>query len=64
MRKPFHPFTVVMVNGDRYEIDFAEALAIRDSLAIYVSPGGIPVFFDHEGVSQFVGDLQSQRPEA
>jgi hypothetical protein len=29
-------------------------------VAIFIAPGGIPVVFDHEGVSQFVGDLLGQ----
>ncbi len=61
-RKPFSPFTVAMVNGDRLEVDFPDALAIRDGVALFVSPGGVPVIFDHEGVSQVIGDLAGQSP--
>jgi hypothetical protein len=32
-RAPFQPFTVVTVNGNRYEVDHPEALALRDGLA-------------------------------
>jgi hypothetical protein len=56
-RTPFRPFTVAMVNGDRLEVDHPDALAVRDGVALYVGPGGVPVIFDHEGVSQVVGDL-------
>lgn len=56
-RTPFRPFQVVLVNGDRFEVDSPGAVVVRDGVAIYVAPGGIPVIFDHEGVSQFVGDL-------
>lgn len=59
-RSPFRPFTVVLVNGDRYEIDHRDAFVVRDGVAIYVAPGGIPVIFDHEGVSQVIGDLMRQ----
>jgi hypothetical protein len=59
-RKPFQPFTVAMVNGDRVEVDHPDALAVRDGLALYVAPGTIPWFFDHEGVSQIIGDLAGQ----
>jgi hypothetical protein len=62
-RIPFRPFTVALVNGDRFEVDFADSLVVRDGVAIYVGPGGIPVIFDHEGVSQFIGDLMGQ-PDA
>jgi len=59
-RTPFRPFTVALVNGDRFEVDFADALVVRDGVAIYVGPGGVPVIFDHEGVNQFIGDLMGQ----
>lgn len=59
-RTPYQPFTVVLVNGDRYEVDHAKAIVIRDGVAVYVMPGGAPVIFDHEGVSQVIGDLLGQ----
>ncbi len=59
-RSPYRPFTVVLVNGDRFEVDFPDALVVRAGVAIYISVGGVPVIFDHEGVSQFIGDLQGQ----
>jgi hypothetical protein len=59
-RKPFRPLTVAMMDGDRFEVDFADALVVRDGVAIYVAPGGVPVIFDNEGVSQFIGDLEEQ----
>lgn len=59
-RTPFRPFTVVLVNGDRFEVDFPDALVVRDGVGIFVAAGGIPVIFDHEGVSQFIGDLHGQ----
>jgi hypothetical protein len=59
-RVPFRPFTVVRVNGDRFEVDHPNALVVRDGVAVFIGPGGIPILFDHEGVSQFVGDLMGQ----
>lgn len=59
-RSPFRPFTVALVNGDRFEVDYPEALVVRDGVAIYILAGGVPVIFDHEGVSQFIGDLMGQ----
>ena len=53
-RSPFRPFTVTLVNGDSFEVDFPEALVVRDGVAIFVAAGGVPVIFDHEGVSQFI----------
>jgi len=62
-RSPYRPFTVVLVNGDRFEVDFPDALVVRDGMGVYISAGGVPVLFDYEGVSQFVGDLLG-RPDA
>ena len=59
-RKPFQPFTVALVDGDRLEIDFPDALAVREGAAFYFAPGRIPVFFDNEGVSQIIGDLSGR----
>jgi hypothetical protein len=59
-RSPFRPFTVALVNGDRFEVDHPDALVVRDGVAVYIGAGGVPVLFDHEGVSQFVGDLMGE----
>jgi hypothetical protein len=59
-RSPFRPFTVAMVNGDRVEVDHPEALVIRDGVALFAGPGGVPHIFDHEGVNQVIGDLAEQ----
>jgi len=62
-RKPFRPFTVALVDGDRFEVDHPDAMVVRDGVAVYIRPGGAPVLFDHEGVSQVVGDLMGQTNE-
>ena len=59
-RKPFQPFTVALVDGERFEVDHPGALVVRDGVAVYIRPGGVPVIFDHEGVSQLIGDLKDQ----
>ena len=56
-RSPFRPFAVALVNGDRFEVDFPDALLVRDGVAVYLQAGGVPIIFDHEGVNQFIGDL-------
>ena len=56
-RTPFRPFTIALVNGDRVEVDHPEAIVVRDGVGLYAGPGGVPVVFDHEGVSQIIGDL-------
>ena len=62
-RIPFRPFTVAMVNGDRFEVDHPDALAVRDGMALFAAPCNVPVIFDNEGVSQIVGDLASHGAE-
>lgn len=59
-RTPFRPFTVALVNGDRFEVDHPDALVVRDGVAVYIGAGGVPVLFDHEGVNQVIGDLMEQ----
>ena len=63
-RTPFRPFTVSMVNGERHEVDHPDALAIRDGMALFAAPGNIPIIFDHEGVTQVVGDLAGRSSAA
>lgn len=55
-RRPFRPFTVELISGDRFEVDYPDALVSRDGVAVFVAPGGVPVLFDHESVSQFIGE--------
>ena len=61
-RKPFRPFTVVLLDGERFEVDRHNAIVVRDGVAIYVRPGGIPVIFDYEGVTQISGDMEGDAP--
>ena len=63
-RRPFKPFTVALVDGDRYEVDRPNVLAVGEGIAILVAPGNVPVFLDHEGVSQVIGDLSGREAEA
>lgn len=58
-RKPFQPFTVAIVDGDRVEVDHPDALVFRDGVAIFAAPGGVPVIIDHESVSQDLADRPS-----
>ncbi len=56
-RSPFQPFTVELVGGHRFEVDHSRAIIVRDGVAVFLQPGGIPVWFDHESVTQVVGDI-------
>ena len=62
-RRPFKPFTVVLISGRQFEVDHPGALVHRDGVAIYVAPGGVPIIFDHEGVEHFIGDLADRTME-
>ena len=55
-RAPFKAFTVELVSGQRFQVDHPEALVLRDGVAVFVAKGGVPVLFDHEGVSQVLGE--------
>jgi hypothetical protein len=62
-RTPFRPFTVTTIAGNRHEVDHPDALAVRDGVALFAGPGGVPVIFDHEGVSEVIGDLSGRGAE-
>jgi len=63
-RTPFRPFTVALLNGDRYEVDQPGVLAVGEGIAVLIAPGGVPVIFDHDGVNQIIGDLSGRGAEA
>jgi hypothetical protein len=56
-RTPFRPFTVVLADEDRFEVDSPDAYVVRKGVAIYAAPGGAPTIFGHEDVKLFIGDL-------
>ena len=59
-RSPFKTFTVELVSVYRFQVDHPEALVLRDGVAVFVAKGGVPVLFDHEGVSQILGESMQQ----
>ena len=65
-KRPYQLFTVELNGGERFEIDFPYALVVRDGVAVFVAPGGIPVLFDHESINKIiVGPANtSLRPES
>jgi len=64
-RQPFRVFTVELHGGQRFEVDHPHALVVRDGVAVFIAPGGVPVWFDHESVNQIIGALadSEERPE-
>jgi hypothetical protein len=57
-RVPFRPFTVALANGDRYEVDFPDALTARNGVAVYHGPNRVLVIFDCASVARMSGDLR------
>ena len=56
-RAPFRPFTVELAGGRRFEVDHARAMVVRDGVAVFIAPGGVPIWFDHESVTAILGDI-------
>ena len=52
-RRPFRVFTVVLKNGQRFEVDGPKVL-LRNGVAIYIAPGLVPVYFDHDSVLSLI----------
>jgi hypothetical protein len=53
-RRPFKAFTIELNTGQRIEIDHPTATSCRDGFAVFTSPGGVLIFFDHESVNQII----------
>jgi hypothetical protein len=59
-QKPYRAFIVHHMDGERMEVDFPDALSVRDGVAIDLAPGTIPHFFDHESVSKIIGEIAAK----
>ncbi len=57
-RKPFRSFRVRFVSGEHVEIDHPEALVVRGGVGVYINASGVPTLFDHENVSEVVGETK------
>jgi hypothetical protein len=57
-RRPFRSFSVHFVSGDPIDVDHPEAMVIRGGVGVYVSAAGVPTLFDHENVSEVVGETE------
>ena len=53
--QPFRVFTVELHGGRQFEVDHAGALVVRDGVAVFLAPGGVPIWFDHDSVLRVVG---------
>lgn len=61
-RRPFQIFTVELNGGYKFEVDHPYALVVRDGVAVYVAPGGVSEWFDHESVNRVIGAAASDAP--
>jgi len=61
-RQPFKAFTIELNSGQRYEVDHAHATAFENGAAVHLASGGIPVFFDHESVNEFINSPAHSAP--
>ena len=52
---PFAVFTVELNSGQRFEVDLPGAMVVRDGVAVFLAPGGVPIWFNHNSVSQIIG---------
>jgi hypothetical protein len=61
-RKPFQVFTVELHGGQRFEVDHPRAMVVRDGVAVFLAPGGVPIWFDHDSVNQIIAAPASSSP--
>ena len=61
-RKPFQVFSVELHGGQRFEVDHPRAMVVRDGVAVFLAPGGVPVWFDHDSVTQIIAAPASTSP--
>jgi hypothetical protein len=59
-RTPFEPFTVELENSNQFEIDHPNAVSYRAGVAVFTSPGGQFIYFDHNSVVHFVDGLSTK----
>ena len=53
-QQPFRIFTVTLLSGRRFEVDHPHALLVREGVAVFLAPGGIPIYFDHDSVNEVI----------
>ena len=55
LRQPFQVFTVELHGGQRFEVDHPGAMVVRDGVCVFLAPGGMPVWFDHDSFLKIDG---------
>ncbi len=56
-RQPFRVLAVELHGGRRFEIDHPGGMVVRDGVAVFLAPGGVPIWFDHDSVNQIIAAL-------
>ena len=59
---PFQVFTVELHGGKRFEVDHPRAIIVRDGVAVFLAPGGTPIWFDHDSVNRVDGAAANAAP--
>ena len=57
-RTPFRSFRIRFVSGEHIDVDHPEAVVVRAGTGVYFSPKGVPTLFDHESVSEVIGEAE------
>jgi hypothetical protein len=57
-RQPFRAYQVRFVSGEHIDVGHPKALLTRAGVAVYFNAAGIPTLFDHESVSEVVGETK------
>ena len=53
--RPFRPFTVELLTGQRFEVDRANAMIYREGTAGFIGAGPTFQLFSHDSVTQIIG---------
>ena len=59
-RKPFHPFTILLNDGMKIEIDHPRAIINRNGEAYMYLPGGKSLWFGSDSVSKIINAMVSE----
>jgi hypothetical protein len=57
LERPFRPFTVELIGGETFEVDFPTA--VRDGAAVFIAQSGVPIIFGHQDVLAIHGGTAS-----
>ena len=63
LRRPFTPITIELHGGTRFEIDHPLGTVLREAKAIFLLPGGVPIYFDNESVNQIIDSPAHAAPK-